>query len=94
MKYNNTYALVVRKDLAARHHLRKISDLKQVVNNLTAGFTFEFKSREDGYQGIQKVYHIQFPTVKTMDAWLRSKAIQSGDVDIIDAYSTDTTKAT
>ncbi|SMO88756.1 ABC transporter permease/substrate-binding protein [Melghirimyces algeriensis] len=89
MAYNNTYALAVKKKTAQKYNLKTISDLKPHVGQLKAGFTFEFKDRNDGYRGIQKVYGLMFPHLQTMDAGLRSKAIQTGDVDVIDAYSTD-----
>ncbi|MFT9850069.1 ABC transporter permease/substrate-binding protein [Aneurinibacillus sp. REN35] len=89
MKFSNTYALAVKEDFAKRLNLQSISDLKNHTDKLKAGFTFEFKDREDGYKGIQKVYGLTLPTIQTMDAGLRAKAIGSGDVNIIDAYSTD-----
>ncbi|WCK54801.1 ABC transporter permease/substrate-binding protein [Aneurinibacillus sp. Ricciae_BoGa-3] len=89
MKYNNTYALAVTKKVADMYHLRTISDVKNAASSLKAGFTYEFKDRQDGYQGLKKVYQFELPSIKTMDAGLRAKAIQSGDVNIIDAYSTD-----
>ncbi|MFT9487314.1 MAG: ABC transporter permease/substrate-binding protein [Tepidibacillus sp.] len=89
MAYNNTYALAVKEETAKRFQLNKISDLKKVANQITAGFTFEFKDREDGYQGIKKKYGLVLPHIKTMDAGLRAKALVAGDVDLIDAYSTD-----
>jgi len=89
MEYNNTYAIAVKEEVADRFQLVKISDLKGVANNLTAGFTLEFKDREDGYRGIKKKYGFTLPNIKTMDAGLRAKALLAGDVDLIDAYSTD-----
>lgn len=89
MAYNNTYALAVRKETADKYNLHTISDLKPHAADLMAGFTFEFKDRSDGYRGIRKKYKLTLPRIRTMDAGLRSKAIQSGDVDLIDAYSTD-----
>lgn len=89
MKFSNTYALAVKEDFAKRLHLQTISDLKNHTDKLKAGFTFEFKDREDGYKGIQKTYKLTLPAIQTMDAGLRAKAIGSGDVNLIDAYSTD-----
>lgn len=89
MKFNNTYALAVKKDFAKRLNLKKISDLKVHTDKLKAGFTFEFKDREDGYKGIQKQYALNLPNIQTMDAGLRAKAIGTGDINLIDAYSTD-----
>ena len=56
---------------------------------MKAGFTLEFNDREDGYVGIQKRYGIAFTTLATMEPKLRYQAIQSGDINLLDAYSTD-----
>ena len=55
---------------------------------LKAGFTLEFTDREDGNKGLQKVYGLNLQ-VSTMEPALRYQAIQSGDIQITDAYSTD-----
>ncbi len=89
MHYNNTYALAVPNQLAKQYHLKTISDLKQVQNKMKAGFTLEFSDREDGYKGIQKLYDIHFSNLVTMEPKLRYGAIQSGDINLVDAYSTD-----
>ncbi|QKG85463.1 ABC transporter permease/substrate-binding protein [Kroppenstedtia pulmonis] len=89
MAYNNTYALAVKEETAKKYGLETISDLKPHDDRLRAGFTFEFKDREDGYQGIRKKYGLHLSHIKTMDAGLRAKALESGQVDLIDAYSTD-----
>ena len=88
MAYQNTYAVAVPKKIAQEYGLKTISDLKKVEGQLKAGFTLEFNDREDGNKGLQKVYglHLQ---VSTMEPALRYQAIQSGDIQITDAYSTD-----
>ncbi|SER32652.1 osmoprotectant transport system permease protein [Gracilibacillus ureilyticus] len=89
MEYNNTYTLAVPEAFAERYQLSAISDLQAVENEVKAVFTLEFSDREDGYIGIQKVYNIQFPHVKTMEPQLRYTAIEEGDINLVDAYSTD-----
>lgn len=89
MQYNNTYALAVSKQLAENYHLQTISDIKAIQDKIKAGFTLEFNDREDGYVGIQKRYKIDIASVTTMEPKLRYQAIQSGDIDLLDAYSTD-----
>ncbi len=89
MSYNNTYALAVSQELAESYQLQKISDLKPIEQKVKAGFTLEFNDREDGYVGIQKRYGIAFTTLVTMEPKLRYQAIQSGDINLLDAYSTD-----
>ncbi|KFN04463.1 ABC transporter permease subunit [Bacillus clarus] len=89
MDYNNTYALAMPKKTAEQYNVNTISDLKNIAADARAGFTLEFADREDGYKGMQKLYNYKFSNVKTMEPKLRYSAIQSGDVNVIDAYSTD-----
>ncbi|MEH7521178.1 ABC transporter permease/substrate-binding protein [Priestia megaterium] len=89
MKYNNTYALAIPTSLAKQYNLKTISDLKPIESSIKAGFTPEFREREDGYLGIQKRYGIQFAKVNIMQPELRYTALRSRDIDIVDAYSTD-----
>lgn len=89
MQYNNTYTLAVKKQTAKRFNLKTISDVKPVQNQIKAGFTLEFADRKDGYEGIQKKYGIHFSHLQTMAPSLRYQAVQSGEVNLVDAYSTD-----
>ncbi|WP_243293058.1 osmoprotectant update ABC transporter permease/substrate-binding subunit OpuFB [Bacillus sp. FJAT-47783] len=89
MQYNNTYALAVPENFAEKHNLETISELHTVKKQIKAGFTLEFTDREDGYLGIQKLYDMAFPNLKTIEPKLRYTAIEQGDINLIDAYSTD-----
>ncbi|SFC62002.1 osmoprotectant transport system permease protein [Alkalibacterium subtropicum] len=89
MAFNNTYALAVTSEFAEEYDLETISDLESVQNEVSAGFTLEFNDREDGYPGIQDMYGLEFGEVITMEPQLRYEAIEQGDVNLIDAYSTD-----
>src|SRR5699024_10393049 len=89
MQYNNTYSVAVTEAFAREHHLDTIGDLKKVEDEITAGFTLEFKDRYDGYVGMQDVYNLSIGNVKTMEPGIRQKALSSGEVDVIDAYATD-----
>lgn len=89
MKYNNTYALAVKRDFAEKHHLKTIGDLKKVEDDIRPGFTLEFNDRGDGYKAIQQTYDLKFKNVKTMEPKLRYQAIEKDDINLIDAYSTD-----
>ena len=88
MSYQNTYAVAVPKKIAQEYGLKTISDLKKVEGQLKAGFTLEFNDREDGNKGLQSMYGLNL-NVATMEPALRYQAIQSGDIQITDAYSTD-----
>ncbi|OFI48434.1 glycine/betaine ABC transporter permease [Floricoccus tropicus] len=89
MEYENTYALAVKKEFADSNNLKDISDLKKISQNLKGGFTLEFIDREDGLKGIEKTYNIGIPSVQSMEPALRYQAINKGDINLIDAYSTD-----
>lgn len=88
MAYQNTYALAVKRSFAEEHGLKTISDLIKVQDRLNAGFTLEFIDRSDGYKGIQSKYGLTFK-VHSMEPALRYSAINNDDVNLIDAYSTD-----
>ncbi|WP_461213798.1 ABC transporter permease/substrate-binding protein [Lacticaseibacillus sp. GG6-2] len=87
MKYNNTYALVVRQVDAKRDGLKTIGDLQKLATG-KAGFDLEFASRQDGYAGIKKQYGLQL-NVQSLDASLRYQALARGQVVVTDGYSTD-----
>ncbi|PIC66492.1 glycine/betaine ABC transporter permease [Sporosarcina sp. P21c] len=89
MSFNNTYTLAVSKAFQEEYGLKTISDLAAVERAVKAGFTLEFNDREDGYLGIQKLYDITFPSIQTMEPKLRYQAIETGEINLMDAYSTD-----
>lgn len=89
MEYNNTYTLAVTPELAEENGLTTISDLIPIADQVRAGFTLEFSDRQDGYLGIQELYGLTFGDVVTMEPNLRYSAVQSGDINMVDAYSTD-----
>jgi osmoprotectant transport system permease protein len=89
MEFNNTYALAVPAVFAEEYQLENISDLRAVQNLVRAGFTLEFSDREDGYLGIQKLYGLEFPSLATMEPQLRYTAVEQGEINLMDAYSTD-----
>ncbi|ARD48524.1 osmoprotectant update ABC transporter permease/substrate-binding subunit OpuFB [Sporosarcina sp. P33] len=89
MSFNNTYTLAVSKAFQEQYNLKTISDLASVEKAVKAGFTLEFNDREDGYLGIQKLYGITFPSVQTMEPKLRYQAIETNEINLMDAYSTD-----
>ncbi|MEK4023197.1 ABC transporter permease/substrate-binding protein [Sporosarcina sp. FSL W7-1283] len=89
MSYNNTYTLAVSKTFQRQYNLETLSDLAAVEQAVKAGFTLEFNDREDGYLGIQKLYGLTFPSVQKMEPKLRYQAIEAGEINLMDAYSTD-----
>lgn len=88
MEYENTYALAVKRSFAEKYHLKTITDLRKVTETVRAGFTLEFADRPDGNKGLQSKYGL-YLNVSTMEPSLRYQAIDQGNVDVVDVYSTD-----
>ncbi len=86
--FNNTYALAVKKSWSEKYKITKISDLKE-LKSLKAAFTPEFTSRKENWVSLRKVYDLNQVTVLEMDHQLAYEAIKNGQVDLMEAYSTD-----
>lgn len=89
MNFNNTYTLAVTQETAKQYGLESISDLAKRAGSMTSGTTFEFSNREDGLSGLQKAYGFQIGSSLTLDNSPRYLALQNGEVDVIDSFSTD-----
>jgi osmoprotectant transport system permease protein len=89
MEFNNTYTVATTQEFAEAHNLEEIGDLQQIDDETIAGFTLEFNDRYDGYVGMQDIYNLDIADVRTMEPGIRQGAIENGEVDIIDAYATD-----
>ena len=87
--FENTYAISVRRETAARYSLRTLTDLARVAPSLRAGFTADFIGRNDGLPGLSRSYGLRFRDVRPLLAAVKYQALASGDVDVIDGYSTD-----
>lgn len=87
--FNNTYVLSVRPDFAKTHNLHKMSELLALSGNLTLGCTAEFLQREDCLPGLEEKFGVRFKDVRALDATIRYQAVANGEVDVVDAFSTD-----
>lgn len=86
---NNTYALTVRPELAARYGLETVSDLARVAGRLRLAATFLFLDRADGLPALRERYGLRFASETGVDGSPRYRALTEGEADVIDAYSTD-----
>lgn len=89
MDFNNTYTVATTQEMAEEYNLEEIGDLKPIEDEITAGFTLEFTNRYDGYVGMQDVYNLDIANIRTMEPGIREQALANGEVDVIDAYATD-----
>ena len=86
--FNNSYAIGMKKALAERLKLRKISDLRDYPE-LVFGFGNEFMDRADGWPGLQQRYHLPHQKVRGLDHDLAYRGINSGTLDVTHLYVTD-----
>ncbi|MCG0238849.1 MAG: glycine/betaine ABC transporter substrate-binding protein [Firmicutes bacterium] len=87
---NNTYTLAMPAELAQQHGIRTYSDLARVADQFILGVEHEFLNREhDGYPGLEKAYGFRFKQVVPMETGLKYKAIEQGEVQVINAFATD-----
>jgi osmoprotectant transport system permease protein len=86
--FNNTYAIGVRRDLARRLGLHRISDLREHPD-LRFGFSSEFMSRRDGWPALRTRYGLPQSDARGLDHDLAYRGIAAGAIDATDLYATD-----
>lgn len=86
--FNNTYAVGLKRSRAAELGIKKISDLKDHPT-LHLGWANEFMERKDGWPGLQQAYQLPHRRIIGIDHDVAYRALQEGNVDVIDLYSTD-----
>lgn len=87
--FANSYALAVRKDIADKYNLNKISDLQAVSGELTFGAEYDFYEREDGYTPLCDTYGIEFKNTVDLDIGLKYQAINEKKIDVMPIFTTD-----
>ena len=89
--FNNTYALALREDEAARRGITRLSDLADAAKSkgLRLGLSHEFLARADGWSALRAAYAFLFASPTGLDHGLAYEAIAKSQVDVIDIYSTD-----
>jgi glycine betaine/choline ABC-type transport system substrate-binding protein len=90
--FDNTYAVAVRRDLAEKYNLEKVSDLRPYASSMVLATDEDFLYREEvvvSYTHMTKVYDMKFRRAVAMSYGLLYRAVEKGDVDAIVAYSSD-----
>jgi len=86
--FENTYAIGVRREVAERLGLARLSDLARFPE-LRLGFTHEFLDREDGWPAVRRTYGLALANVRGLDHDVAYRALADGRLDGTDVYSTD-----
>jgi osmoprotectant transport system substrate-binding protein len=83
--FDDTFALVVRDDVAAR----TISDAVPAARGWRAAVGYEFQSRPDGLPALERTYGLRFADVRTMDLGLLYRALVDRQADVAAGNATD-----
>lgn len=87
--FNNTYCVTVRGDVAREYGLVTTSDLAKVADKLVFGGNPDYLERADGFNKVCETYGLKFKDVKSIDIGVKYAAMENGDVDVINGYTTD-----
>jgi osmoprotectant transport system permease protein len=88
--FNDTFALVVRKDFARVHGIARISDLAPLAGTLRVGLFGEFLERGDGLHALLRTYGLELARPpREMDLGLLYTSLVAGQVDLVVGNSTD-----
>ena len=88
--FENTFAMIIRGDDAARLHIDTLSESAQYTPQWVLGVGYEFEQRPDGLPGLSKAYDLHFKDQpRTMDLGLLYRAINAHQADMIAGNSTD-----
>lgn len=88
--FANSYAFTVTEDLAEKENLKKVSDIKDLAPDLRLGVDNAWLNREgDGYPAFIETYGFEFGKAYPMQIGLVYKAVGSGEMDVVLAYTTD-----
>ncbi len=86
--FENRYALGMPAARARELAIERISDLAAVAPGLEIGGDYEFFQRRE-WESLRRVYGLAFRAERSMDSSLMYRALASGEVDVISAFSSD-----
>jgi osmoprotectant transport system substrate-binding protein len=87
---NNSYAIVVLPETAAKYKLKTMSDLGPASGELSFGAEGSFADRSDGLPGMSRVYGIHFKEFRNLaKLGIRYTALTSKNIDVSFGFTTD-----
>ena len=88
--FENTFAMVIRREDAKKFNLQKLSDIAALAPKWRAGVGYEFLERPDGFSGLCDRYGLKFgEKPRVMDLGLIYRALVDHQVDVVAGNSTD-----
>jgi osmoprotectant transport system permease protein len=86
--FENAYAFAMRPDRAAALGIHSLADLASQAPSLRIGGDYEIFSRPE-WHAVEQVYGVKFGTERQYQSNFLYRAVASGDVDVISAFSSD-----
>ena len=86
--FNDGYGLAMTRKRAEGLRIQKISDLLE-HRDLKAGISHEYLERKDGWKPLSAKYGLQLASVDGVEHSLAYGALQAGEYDVTDCYTTD-----
>lgn len=87
--FSNTYGLAVKEETASKYGLSTYSDLAAASGELVFGGNPDYIELETGYPRLCAAYHMSFKDTVQMEIALKYEALKNGEVDVINAFTTD-----
>ena len=87
--FNNTYGMVVRREIAEKYDLHTYSDLAAAADQLVFGAEYDFFEREDGYEALCDTYGLNFKETMDLDIGLKYQALEQEQIDVMVVFTTD-----
>ena len=85
--FSNSYAIAISEKLASAGNITRVSELAQYPD-LNVGFSLEFLNRGDGWPALRNAYRLP-QQASGIEHALAYRAVESGKLDVTDAYTTD-----
>lgn len=86
--FENAYAFAMRRDRADALGIRSLADLSRLAPQLKIGGDYEIFSRPE-WRAVSRAYRLRFAVERQYQANFLYRAVVSGDVDVISAFSSD-----
>jgi len=86
--FENAYAIAMRRDHADKLHINTLADLAIRSGSMTIGGDYEIFSRPE-WRSVQNTYGMRFARQRQYQSDFMYRAVASGDVDAITAFSSD-----
>jgi osmoprotectant transport system permease protein len=86
--FENAYAFAMRRDRADALGIRSLADLSRFAPELKIGGDYEIFSRPE-WRAVRRAYGLRFAVERQYQANFLYRAVVSGDIDVISAFSSD-----